>query len=272
MHQDSIIQERVRSIAAAEALPEAITGVQTFKLTSLELTENKQLELPTNLRLGHLAERVVSHLIKTSNNYKLLFENIQLTENNTTIGELDFILQNTYNKQVIHLELAYKFYLYDPRISSNQIENWIGPNRNDSLVKKLKKLHQKQFPLIFHPSAQHFLKEIKPAEITQALCFLVSLYVPNGYKEILPLPFQQAIRGYYTDYETFQEMDSVEKHYYLPPRRFWGMAPSNHKTWNAFSEIQPQLAHILRDNKAALCWEQRNGSFAEYFIVPWELP
>jgi hypothetical protein len=34
------------------------------------------------------------------------------------------------------MELAYKFYLFDPSISSEPINNWIGPNRN-SLQEKL---------------------------------------------------------------------------------------------------------------------------------------
>jgi hypothetical protein len=34
------------------------------------------------------------------------------------------------------MELAYKFYLFDPSISSEPINNWIG-NRNDSLQEKL---------------------------------------------------------------------------------------------------------------------------------------
>jgi hypothetical protein len=37
------------------------------------------------------------------------------------------------------MELAYKFYLFDPSISSEPINNWIGPNRNDSLQIRKKK-------------------------------------------------------------------------------------------------------------------------------------
>jgi hypothetical protein len=39
-----------------------------------------------------------------------LYENIQVIEDKT-IGEIDFIIEDKNTKQVIHMELAYKFYL-----------------------------------------------------------------------------------------------------------------------------------------------------------------
>jgi hypothetical protein len=65
-----------------------------------------------------------------------LYENIQVIEDKKTIGEIDFIIEDKNTKQVIHMELAYKFYLFDPSISSEPINNWIGPNRDDSLQEK----------------------------------------------------------------------------------------------------------------------------------------
>jgi hypothetical protein len=49
-----------------------------------------------------------------------LYENIQVIEDKKTIGEIDFIIEDKNTKQVIHMELAYKFYL-DPSISSEPI-------------------------------------------------------------------------------------------------------------------------------------------------------
>ena len=59
---------------------------------------------------------------------------------NITPHNLSEIIEDINAKQVIHMELAYKFYLFDPNISSESINNWIGPNRNDSLNEKLEKL------------------------------------------------------------------------------------------------------------------------------------
>ena len=133
-------KQRIASILKANCLDFSITGLDTFNLSKLNIATNLTFELPTNLRLGHLVERIVSALIKSSTNYKLLFENIQVIEDKKTIGEIDFIVTNKNTKKLTHIELAYKFYLFDPNISSEPISNWIGPNRNDSLEEKLEKV------------------------------------------------------------------------------------------------------------------------------------
>jgi hypothetical protein len=143
-------KSRIVSILKANSLDYSITGLHAFNLSELSLATDLEFQLPTNIRLGHLAERIVSELIKSSSNYKVLYENIQVIEDKNTIGEIDFIIEEILTKRVIHIELAYKFYLFDPSISSEPINNWIGPNRNDSLKEKLDKLKNKQFPLLYH--------------------------------------------------------------------------------------------------------------------------
>ena len=52
--------------------------------------------------------------------------------------------------QLIHLEVSYKFYLYDENLGKLESEKWIGPNKRDSLVQKTAKLKSKQLPILFH--------------------------------------------------------------------------------------------------------------------------
>ena len=103
-------KSRITSILKTNCLDSSITGVPTFDLTELHLTNEIDFQLPTNVRLGHLAEKIVSEAIKTSSNYQVLFENIQIIEEEKTIGEIDFIIKNFNSKQLLHVELAYKFY------------------------------------------------------------------------------------------------------------------------------------------------------------------
>ena len=116
-------KSRIASILKANSLDLSISGFQTFNLSELNLAKDLEFQLPTNIRLGHLVEKIVSELIKSSTNYKVLYENIQIIENKKTIGEIDFIIEEIVTSQVIHLELAYKFYLFDPSISSKSINN-----------------------------------------------------------------------------------------------------------------------------------------------------
>jgi len=260
---------RIKSILNASVLDYSVTGLPSFYLSGLDLPDEFEFKLPVNLRLGHLAEKVVGGLIKSSNNYQVLYENMQLIEDKKTIGEIDFIIENIKTKQVIHLELAYKFYLFDPTISSQSINNWIGPNRNDSLIKKIEKVKQKQFPLLYHKMASSIFHNIKLHKVSQALCLLVSLFIPFEYKErFLPI-YKKAIKGYYLDMKTFINFDHSEKFYYLPRKSEWGIAPSENKVWIDFKNIKEKITARIHEKKAPLCWQKHNETYLTFFIVWW---
>ncbi|QTD38020.1 DUF1853 family protein [Polaribacter batillariae] len=89
------------------------------------------IEMNENLRLGKYVERFVSFQISQENNIEILAENIQIQQEKRTLGELDCILLK--DNKPIHLEVIYKFYLYDATTGASEIEHFIGPNRKDSL-------------------------------------------------------------------------------------------------------------------------------------------
>ncbi len=262
-------KSRIASILKTNNLDSPITGLPTFDLAELHLTNEINFQLPTNVKLGHLAEKIVSELIKSSSNYQVLYENIQIIEEDKTIGEIDFIIENQNTKQVLHVELAYKFYLFDPNISTEPINNWIGPNRNDSLKEKLDKLKTKQFPLLYHNCTKTIVNTIQINEISQALCLLVSLFIPYEYKANFNPTYQKAIKGYYLDLETFMQLDNPEKTYYIPSKKEWGMEPSKNKIWTKFSEIENQISSSMIEKQAVLCWQKHQDIYASFFIIWW---
>ncbi len=260
---------RIKSIQKATILDTSITDLPTFDLADLQLTTAVDFELPTNLRLGHLAEKVVSELIKASANYQMMEENIQIIEDKKTIGELDFIVEKIPTKQLIHVELAYKFYLFDPSISSEIINNWIGPNRNDSLQEKLTKLKTKQLPLLQHASTQAMIADLATRQISQALCLLVSLFVPYQYQANFSPNYQRAIKGYYLDLDTFVRLDNDQKTYYLPAKKAWGMEPDENEKWTNLEGIQKQLLSSMDEKRAVLCWQKNQGKYRTFFVTWW---
>lgn len=262
-------KSRITSILKTKGLDFSITGLPTFSLAELNLSTDLDFQLPTNVRLGHLAEKVVSELIKSSTNYKVLYENIQIIEEEKTIGEIDFILQNQKTKQILHVELAYKFYLFDSSISTEPINNWIGPNRNDSLQEKLEKLKTKQFPLLYHNCTKTALTTIAINEVSQALCLLVNLYIPYEYKANFNPVYQKAIKGYYFNFETFIKLDDPTKTYYIPTKKEWGMEPAENENWLVFNEIEKQINTSMQENQAVLCWQKQNDAYLSFFIVWW---
>ena len=262
-------KSRITSILQAVSLEFSVTGFPTFDLKDLELDDELDFKLPTNIRLGHLAEKIVSELIRTSLNYNIVYENVQIIENQRTIGEVDFIIADLKKKQLLHLELAYKFYLFDPSISTNPINNWIGPNRNDCLSEKLDKLKTKQFPLLYHSCTAHNLPAIDISAVSQSLCLLVSLFVPYTFKTKLASSYQKAVKGYYLDLKTFTSLDHIEKLYYLPAKKEWGMDPSQNDNWSDYSGIESQLQTSIAEKQAPLCWQKQKEVYVSFFIVWW---
>ena len=112
-------------------LSSAVFGLKQFQF------ENQQFSLQdsTNfkeIRLGKRVEEFLSFQFKHSNDIDIISENLQIKNEKITIGELDFLLKN--KSKHIHLEVVYKFYLYDSNINSNNsLDYWIGPNRKDTL-------------------------------------------------------------------------------------------------------------------------------------------
>lgn len=262
-------KSRIASILKANSLDFSITGLPTFNLSELELAADLEFQLPTNIRLGHLAEKIVSEAIKSSSNYQVLLENVQIIEDKKTIGEIDFILKDLNTSQLIHMELAYKFYLFDPNLSSEPINNWIGPNRNDSLKEKLEKLKRKQFPLLYHQRVKTIIDTIEIKEASQALCFLASLYIPYGYNASLGPLYEKAIKGYYLKLETFLSLDNTAKTYYIPAKKEWGMDPSENEIWSGINGIEEYIDTSIKEKQALLCWQKYEGSYLAFFIVWW---
>lgn len=260
---------RIASLFEAPILDSEITGFESFRLSDLEIESELSFDLPTNLRLGHLVEKTVAQCIRASNNFRLLNESIQLIEEKQTLGEIDFILEEVKSRKIIHMELAYKFYLYDPSLSDDPIQNWIGPNRNDSLHLKLKKLKEKQFPLLHHKALGAKLAGLESSEISQALCFMASLFVPYQSDVKLEPNYLKAVKGYYLNYSDFQKLDHSLSTYYLPPKKEWGMNPDENQNWLNYEEIEIDLSESISDRRSRMCWKKEGDNYRTFFVVWW---
>ncbi|OTG85395.1 hypothetical protein B9T31_11380 [Acinetobacter sp. ANC 4558] len=74
--------------------------------------------------------------------YHLIAHSLQIIDGARTIGELDFLIQNTETRQVEHWEVALKYYLGEQNLS---LKHWYGLNREDTLLTKLMHFTEKQF-------------------------------------------------------------------------------------------------------------------------------
>ena len=137
-------------------------------------------------RLGKLVEQFVYAQLNVHPNIQKVIQNIQIIENKITLGELDCLFE--YFKEYVHLEIVYKFYLYDELNSPFEIDNWIGPNRKDSFKFKREKLMHKQLPILHHPRTLEILSNmsIKYEDIYSRVLFKAQLYFNPEEQLYLP--------------------------------------------------------------------------------------
>ena len=216
-----------------------------------------------------MVERFVSNELKQSNTVEILIENIQIQDNKITLGELDCLLLK--DKKPIHLEIIYKFYLYNSSEGSREIEHWIGPNKKDSLHQKLTKLTQKQLPLLYNPKTKPLLNSLNLSaeEITQQVYFKAQLFVPlKDYGKSFLLINNNCITGFYIPYSEISLFEDCKFH--IPTKHNWLVTPHKDIDWLTFNNFKTAVFEFINDERAPLCWLKKpNGELFKFFVVWW---
>ncbi len=249
------------------------------KLTQFELDINEiknfdfsQLDITQKLPLGKRIEGFFEFYIQQSTNYDLIKSNIQIINNNETLGELDFLLYDKRAKKYLHVEHIYKYYLYDDSCE-NEIDRFIGPNRDDTFAKKIAKLKDKQLPLLYKNETQTYLDAIDTNAIEQKVCFKGNIYVPRHLlgKDI-PIINNACIRGFYINHETFLEQKQFRDYeYFLPQREDWVSDCKTNKIWITFDEVIDEINLFLNHKKSTLVWmkKAKENRYQSFFITWW---
>lgn len=122
---------------------------------------------PRSLRLGRHAERLLEFALGRMENVSLVAVNLPvrrgIAHGVQTLGELDFVWRDLAANEVVHWEMAAKFYLLQAPVDSSGMdgEAWrrcfVGPNLVDRLGDKLAHIVDRQLPLARTPEAQSLL-------------------------------------------------------------------------------------------------------------------
>jgi hypothetical protein len=220
-------------------------------------------------RIGKLIEYFVFHELKGIKKINLLKSNIQISSNKITIGEIDVLLN--YLKRNIHLEIIFKFYLYDDKIESTEINRWIGPNRSDSLLKKINKLKNKQLPILYNKYTLPILNElgIDVNSVIQKVYFKSQLFIPyNLRNKKFNIINNQCIKGYY---HKENELKILEKNtlFYIPEKLDWLVEPNKHVKWLNKDEFMNEINLKIEYKGSQLCWTSLNGDLNKIFVINW---
>ncbi len=225
--------------------------------------------IPHEVRLGKLVEHYAFYEFKQAGEIELLHKNIQVIENKVTLGELDCLIK--HNNQLIHLEVVYKFYLYDETVGTEELDHWIGPNRNDHLVKKLTKLQSKQLPLLHHPTTQKHLQELglNSEDFLQRVDFRAQLFIPLNKSITSSNLNQQCISGFYI---RLNELDNfTNNQFYIPTKLDWLIEPHEKVKWIEINTFKQELNDLLNAKKSPLCWlKTTEGMLQKFFVVWWD--
>ncbi|MDB2556095.1 DUF1853 family protein [Flavobacteriaceae bacterium] len=243
-----------------------VCSLTQFKIEQELLSFNEVID--SNQRLGKYVERLVSFQLSQDKSIEIVSENIQISKNKITLGELDCIILK--DGKPIHLEIIYKFYLYDAIIGESSLQHWIGPNRKDSLIEKLDKLQQKQLPLLYSKECQEYLRNIdlKSSDISQQVYFKAQLFVPLNTKinhgEVNPA----CIVGYYI-YRNELSLFKESK-FYIPNKKDWLILPHTNVDWLNYDDFFIESKEYLDREFSPMCWiKSKNGELKKFFLVWW---
>ncbi len=228
-------------------------------------------ELEYQRVLGKQMERLFEYFISKADDYRILDKNFQIHQNKITLGEIDFLLENIPKQQFLHVEMVYKFYIYDPSLSG--YKGWIGPNRRDSLLQKITKLKTKQFPFLYHPLTENYLNSlgVSAFQFEQQVCFKAFLFLPKNGDKINLLELNEAcLAGYWIHFSEFQSKYYKDKTFICPPKQDWPLPPESGENWISFSVVCKQIQYFFLKNKSPLIWMKiDNFNYERFFVVSW---
>lgn len=250
-----------------------LDGLKQFELDVNEIKDFDftKLDISKKLTLGSRMEDFFRFYIKESKKYDLIKHNIQIIENKNTIGELDFIVYDKKEKKYFHVEHIYKFYLYNDSIE-NEKDRYIGPNKNDTFVKKLEKLKNRQLPLLYKNETQKYLDDIDTISVEQKVCFKGNIYLPlHMIGQNIPIVNTSCIRGFYLNREEFiskTRFHSLE--YFMSDKFDWSREPDRDVSWVSYGEIIDAIDLLLNCKKSPLIWlYDKEKNTTESFFVTW---
>ena len=244
-----------------------------FGLNQFEANINKTPQFNSikkaEIRLGKRVEQFSFFTFQQDKTVQILSENFQIQDKKRTVGEIDCLLLK--NKQPIHIEIVYKFYLYNKSVGTREIEHWIGPNKRDSFFQKLTKLKEKQLPLLHNKHTKSHLKEleISSEKTIQNVFFKAQLFVPLAdINKTFPEINNNCIYGFYISPRELKRFENCKFH--IPTKVDWLKEIQTNISWLNYPTFESFISTFLNEESAPLCWlKHPNGKTEKFFVVWW---
>lgn len=246
-------------------------GIFNFEASQISAPEVADLESFKKLGfIGKRAELFAKHVFSNSPDFRLLSHSLQIFDAPKTLGEFDFIFEDLKASEIIHLEMVYKVYLYDARLSDTPDFCWIGPNRRDSFQEKCTKLKNHQFPLLYHPKTAESLSQLgidNVEEIQQQLLFKAILF--RKFDQELPdFQFLNTLEmsGFWLYWDEFKTDHWQDALYFMPRKANWFNQISD-VDWVDYPQIiaEVKAEHLIHRNP--MLWVKLRSQTLKIFVV-----
>ncbi len=255
--------------------PRLLPSIEAFEFPKVQISEElisdlHKIEHPRNRLLGKRMESFFEIALKHSGRYEKITSNIQVFRDKITLGEIDFLLKDLQKDEILHVELVYKLYLYDPELPEG-FSRWIGPRRKDSLPEKLKRMEERQFPLLKLPETGEKLRHLNLdfSQIEQQLCFKAKLFLPENIQPEFTNLNPQCVKGKWIHWERFQKMELKHKLFCSPKKVYWSMSPQKNKSWLSYDQIKEIVSNLIEIDRPPLIWVKTEEKTEQFFVVNW---
>lgn len=270
MTQSFSNEDRYRALLQCPSILNVLAGFDLFEREK-NLPVYTSVKFPERLVFGKKMEVLFSHYIRSSKRYELLAENLQIRNEETTLGELDFLIRDKQELEILHVEMACKFYLNRPGLNNEKMACWIGPNGRDRLVDKMKKLRERQFPMLHHSAVGEQLQKlnVEPTAVKQKLFLPGILFLPKSQETDSKLN-ADPVQGYWLSTEDFIESDFSNSQLAIPAKENWLLDPSLNKNWLQPEEAKVEVRALLEKQRSPMVWLRTNqGDHHRFFVLWW---
>lgn len=262
-------------------MPNLFSNSQVFSIPSFETNDFKTIEfddidfkaLNKHKYLGKRAEYFMKAYLEQNKNYNPIYHSLQIQDDKTTLGELDFLFYDHQENKWIHLELICKFYVFTGKENFNNLDNWIGPNLKDRLDYKIEKLKTHQLQICKKPQTQQLLKKlnIDIASVETKICYKAKLYLPFEFKNFNLNHLNSAcVKGKYYNNEVFKKFKFSEMLFYVPQKHEWLCQPETNTQWYDFKKAQNILKPSIKEKRSQMIWRKtKTDEFFEDVVVWW---
>ena len=218
--------------------------------------------------LGSYFETLFSFAIENLSSLIVVLEHFQIEGEGRTLGEVDMLVE-TPDGQLHQFEIAIKFYLERMDLTPH---HWIGPNKNDSLLKKVTRAREHQLSILSSEEGLSAIHEIARGRKPQSdLLIFGRLYYALKGKDDIDRWITQENGGWIRASDAAL-LTSYFSHFLILQKPHWMAFSTIINDFTAFSlqSVSSLVDSFLRDERPQhlLLWNMKKNLKRSMFVVP----